>query len=45
MPSWGLSQKLPRLIGASRARFMSFTAQMIDAQTAERWGLVSHVVV
>eukprot|EP00897_Mesotaenium_endlicherianum_P002917 jgi/Mesen1/2653/ME000167S01800 len=43
-PSWGLSQKLPRLIGANRARYVSLTAKPVDGTTAERWGLVSHVV-
>lgn len=42
-PSWGLSQKLPRIIGPGRARVMSFTAKPIDAATAERWGLVTAV--
>lgn len=45
MPSWGLSQKLPRLVGANRARWFSFTAEKIGARTAEAWGLVSEVVV
>jgi enoyl-CoA hydratase len=44
MPGWGLSQKLPRMIGISRAKEMSFTGNFIDAETAERWGLVNHVV-
>eukprot|EP00898_Chlorokybus_atmophyticus_P004634 jgi/Chlat1/5171/Chrsp33S05034 len=44
MPGWGLSQKLSRLIGANRAREVSFTAQPIDGALAERWGLVSRVV-
>jgi enoyl-CoA hydratase len=43
-PSWGLSQKLPRLIGANRAREVSLSACKIDAQTAEKWGLFSRVV-
>ena len=43
-PSWGLSQKLPRLIGANRARELSLTAMPLDGMTAERWGLVSRVV-
>lgn len=43
MPGWGLSQKLSRLIGISRAKEMSFTGNFIDAETAERWGLVNHV--
>lgn len=44
MPGWGLSQKLSRLIGISRAKELSFTGNFIDAATAERWGLVNHVV-
>ncbi|KAI5574219.1 hypothetical protein BDE02_10G131500 [Populus trichocarpa] len=43
-PSWGLSQKLSRIIGANRAREASLTAMPISAEQAERWGLVNHVV-
>lgn len=43
-PSWGLSQKLSRLIGPNRARHVSLSALPVDAETAERWGLVSQVV-
>lgn len=43
MPGWGLSQRLPRLIGASRAKELSFTGNFLDAETAERWGLVNRV--
>lgn len=43
-PSWGLSQKLPRIIGPSRARLVSFTGRRIDAATAGKWGLVASVV-
>jgi len=43
-PSWGLSQKLSRLIGANRAREVSLSACKIDATLAEKWGLVSRVV-
>ena len=35
---------LPRVIGLSRAAEMSFTGDMIDAQTALAWNLVSRVV-
>ncbi len=44
MPGWGLSQKLQRIVGAARAREMSFTGRFIDAATALDWGLVSRVV-
>ncbi|MEH6716531.1 enoyl-CoA hydratase [Parasphingorhabdus flavimaris] len=42
-PGWGLSQKLSRFIGLSRACELSFTGQFLDAQTARDWGLVNHV--
>jgi enoyl-CoA hydratase len=44
LPGWGLSQKLPRLIGIARAKELSFTGNMITAQQAWQWGLVNHVV-
>ena len=44
LPGWGLSQKLPRLIGLSRAREIAFTGAPIFAQQAYEWGLVNHVV-
>jgi enoyl-CoA hydratase len=44
VPGWGLSQKLPRRIGISRAKELSFTGNFIDAEQAERWGLVNRVV-
>ena len=43
-PGWGLSQKLSRLIGISRAKELSFTGNFLDAATAEAWGLVNRVV-
>ena len=43
-PGWGLSQKLARIIGPSRAREAHFTGNFIYAQQAEAWGLVSRVV-
>ncbi|XP_073053646.1 probable enoyl-CoA hydratase 1, peroxisomal [Primulina eburnea] len=43
-PSWGLSQKLSRIIGPNRAREVSMTAMPVTAEQAERWGLVNHVV-
>lgn len=43
MPGWGLSQKLSRLIGISRAKELSLSGNFLDAETAERWGLVNRV--
>ena len=43
-PGWGLSQKLSRLIGISRAKELSLSGNYIDAETAMAWGLVSRVV-
>tara|TARA_R110002049_G_scaffold12576_8_gene56174 strand:- start:7127 stop:7897 length:771 start_codon:yes stop_codon:yes gene_type:complete len=44
LPGWGLSQKLPRLIGLARAREIAFTGAPVFAQQAYEWGLVNHVV-
>lgn len=44
VPGWGLSQKLPRLIGIARAKELSLTGNFVDAAQAERWGLVNRVV-
>lgn len=43
VPGWGATQRLPALVGASRAKEMMFTGRRIDAATAERWGLVNAV--
>jgi enoyl-CoA hydratase len=44
LPGWGLSQRLSRIIGLSRAKELSFTGNFLDAQTALAWGLVNRVV-
>jgi enoyl-CoA hydratase len=44
VPGWGLSQKLPRIIGIGRAKELSFTGNFLDAKQAEQWGLVNCVV-
>ena len=44
LPGWGLSQKLARIIGPSRAKELSFTGRFIDAALANEWGLVSRIV-
>ena len=43
VPGWGLSQRLPRLIGISRAKELSLTGNYLDAATACEWGLVNRV--
>lgn len=44
VPGWGLSQRLPRLIGINRAKELSLTGNFLDAETACQWGLVNRVV-
>lgn len=44
LPGWGLSQKLPRMIGMSRAKEISLTGAPVFAEQAYAWGLVNHVV-
>ena len=44
LPTWGITQRLPRLIGVSRAKELSYSGRFLDAETAEKWGLVNRVV-
>jgi enoyl-CoA hydratase len=44
LPGWGLSQKLPRIIGMGRAKELSLTGNFLSAAQAERWGLVNRVL-
>ncbi|MDQ1155460.1 crotonase/enoyl-CoA hydratase family protein [Brevundimonas sp. SORGH_AS_0993] len=44
IPGDGGAWRLPRDIGYARAAEMLFTGRSIDAETAERWGLVNRVV-
>ena len=44
MPGAGGTQRLPRAVGKAKAMDMCLTARMMDAQEAERAGLVSRVV-
>ncbi|MEO8298426.1 MAG: enoyl-CoA hydratase [Burkholderiales bacterium] len=44
MPGWGLSQRLSRAIGISRAKELSLTGNYLGAEQAAQWGLVNRVV-
>ena len=44
LPGAGGSQRLPRAIGLLRAKHLMLTGDLLDAETAERWGLVTRVV-
>ncbi|GAA4302806.1 enoyl-CoA hydratase/isomerase family protein [Compostibacter hankyongensis] len=43
IPGYGGTQRLTRLAGKGRAMEMMMSGGMIDAATAERWGLVNHI--
>ncbi|MEN6348347.1 MAG: enoyl-CoA hydratase-related protein [Syntrophomonas sp.] len=43
IPGYGGTQRLPRLIGEGRAKELTFTAGVIDANEAYRIGLVNHI--
>ena len=40
-PSWGMSQRLPWLVGAARARYLSYTAATFTGRQAADWGLAA----
>ena len=44
MPAWGGSQRLTRSVGKAKAMDLCLTGRMMDADEAERAGLVSRVV-
>lgn len=43
-PGFGASQRLPRIIGRSRAAYMLLTGEQIDSRRAEEWGLATLLV-
>lgn len=40
-PTWGMSQRLPRLVGIARARELSYTARTFSGEQALDWGLAA----
>lgn len=44
VPGYGGTIRLARIVGLGRALEMTLTGEMIDAETAERYGLVSRLV-
>ena len=44
MPTWGMTQRLPRLVGIMKAKELSFTCKPITGKEAERIGLVNRAV-
>lgn len=44
LPKWGMTQRLPRLVGVLKAKELSFTTKPITGKEAERIGLVNRAV-
>lgn len=44
LPGWGASQRLPRLIGMRRALDLMYSGRWLEAEEAQRIGLVNYVV-
>jgi enoyl-CoA hydratase len=44
LPGWGLSQKLSRLLGPSRAKEIALTGNFVSAEQALDWGLINRIV-
>jgi enoyl-CoA hydratase len=43
-PTWGMSQRLPRLVGVARARELSYTARTFTGAEAAEWGIALRAV-
>ena len=43
LPGWGLSQRLPRMIGIGRAKEISLSGNAVSAELAVEWGLANRI--
>jgi len=43
VPGWGLSQRLPRLVGIARAKEISLSGNAVTAERAVEWGLANRL--
>jgi enoyl-CoA hydratase len=43
-PTWGMSQRLARMVGIARARELSYTARTFTGAEAAEWGLATRAV-
>jgi enoyl-CoA hydratase len=43
-PTWGMSQRLPWLVGPARARWLSYSATTFTGAQAAQWGLFAQAV-
>ncbi len=43
VPAWGITQRLPRIIGPFRAKEMCLSGRKISADLAFQWGLVNRI--
>jgi len=43
LPGWGLSQRLPRLVGIGRAKEISLSGNVVTAERACEWGLANRI--
>jgi len=43
IPDWGGTERLPRLVGLSRAKHLILTGESVDAETAVAWGLATQL--
>ncbi|TQK51257.1 enoyl-CoA hydratase/carnithine racemase [Streptomyces sp. SLBN-118] len=43
LPGWGGTARLASLIGPARAKRLVLTGELLDAETAQQWGLVDEV--